>query len=154
MVADVPRRRRPVWVRSRHLADGSEDLLVAGAPAEHSREFSGKIHTVKGRVVAKQLIGRQQERRGTESALQGVMSAECLLQVQAARRTESLPANGAAAGGLLELSRPDLDFAAVAAGMGVPAVSVRTAEEFAGQLRKALAEPGPHLIEAVRDPPR
>ncbi len=65
-----------------------------------------------------------------------------------------LPANGAGARGLLELSRPDLDFAAVAAGMGVPAVSVRTAGEFAGQLHKALAEPGPHLIEAVLDPPR
>ncbi len=50
---------------------------------------------------------------------------------------------------LLELSRPALDFTALAAGMGVPATRAVTAEEFAAQLRHALAEPGPHLIEAA-----
>jgi len=58
-------------------------------------------------------------------------------------------AAGAAARSLLDLSRPDLDFTALATGMGVPATRARTAEEFAGQLRRALAEPGPHLIEAL-----
>jgi acetolactate synthase-1/2/3 large subunit len=33
--------------------------------------------------------------------------------------------------------------------MGVPASRAGTAAEFAGQLRRALAQPGPHLIEAV-----
>jgi acetolactate synthase-1/2/3 large subunit len=61
---------------------------------------------------------------------------------------------GAASGGeraasLLDLSRPDLDFVSLAAGMGVPAARARTAEELATQFRKAVAEPGPHLIEAV-----
>jgi acetolactate synthase-1/2/3 large subunit len=50
---------------------------------------------------------------------------------------------------LLDLSRPDLDFVALAAGMGVPATRARTAEELAEQLERALAEPGPHLIDAV-----
>jgi acetolactate synthase I/II/III large subunit len=50
---------------------------------------------------------------------------------------------------LLELSRPTLDFTALAAGMGVPATRAVTAEEFVSQLRHGLAEPGPHLIEAV-----
>jgi acetolactate synthase I/II/III large subunit len=54
--------------------------------------------------------------------------------------------------GLLELSRPDIDFTALAAGMGVPASRARTATDFAVQLRVALAEPGPHLIEAVVPP--
>jgi acetolactate synthase-1/2/3 large subunit len=58
-------------------------------------------------------------------------------------------ATGQAARGLLDLSRPDLDFTALAAGMGVPATRAGTAREFAAQLRRALAEPGPHLIEAV-----
>jgi acetolactate synthase-1/2/3 large subunit len=31
----------------------------------------------------------------------------------------------------------------------VPATRATTAEQFAGQFEKALAEPGPHLIEAV-----
>ena len=34
-------------------------------------------------------------------------------------------------------------------GMGVPATRATTAEELADQLRQALAEPGPHLIDAV-----
>jgi acetolactate synthase-1/2/3 large subunit len=50
---------------------------------------------------------------------------------------------------LLELTRPGLDFVALAQGMGVPASRARTAEELTEQLRKALAEPGPHLIDAV-----
>jgi acetolactate synthase I/II/III large subunit len=56
---------------------------------------------------------------------------------------------GAAARDLLELSRPDLDFVALATGMGVPASRARTPGEFGSQLQQALAEPGPHLIEAV-----
>ncbi len=36
-----------------------------------------------------------------------------------------------------------------ATGMGVPATRATTAEELADQLRRALAEPGPHLIQAV-----
>jgi thiamine pyrophosphate-dependent acetolactate synthase large subunit-like protein len=33
--------------------------------------------------------------------------------------------------------------------MGVPAAWTADAGEFAGELRRALAEPGPHLIEAL-----
>jgi acetolactate synthase I/II/III large subunit len=58
-------------------------------------------------------------------------------------------AAGEAARSLLDLSRPDLDFVALATGMGVPAGRARTAAEFAAELGRALAEPGPHLIEAV-----
>jgi acetolactate synthase-1/2/3 large subunit len=56
---------------------------------------------------------------------------------------------GQAAQSLLELFRPSLDFTALARGMGVPASRAATAAEFAQQLRRALAEPGPHLIEAI-----
>jgi acetolactate synthase-1/2/3 large subunit len=64
---------------------------------------------------------------------------------------------GAAAAGqkaadLLDLSRPDLDFVSMATGMGVPATRATTAEELASQFEKAIAEPGPHLIEAVVPP--
>jgi acetolactate synthase-1/2/3 large subunit len=58
-------------------------------------------------------------------------------------------APGDASRNLLSLDHPSLDFTALAAGMGVPATRSTTAEEFAAQLRAALAEPGPHLIEAV-----
>jgi acetolactate synthase-1/2/3 large subunit len=56
---------------------------------------------------------------------------------------------GSKAGELLDLSRPDIDFVALATGMGVPATRATTCEEFAEQLRTAFAEPGPHLIEAI-----
>ena len=59
---------------------------------------------------------------------------------------------GDAARSLLDLSRPDLDFVALAAGLGVPATRARTAPELAAQLRQALADPGPHLIEAAVPP--
>ena len=69
-----------------------------------------------------------------------------------------LARTGAAAGptalDLLDLSRPDIDFTALAAGLGVPASRATTAAEFAVQLKNALAEPGPHLIEAVLPAPR
>ena len=59
---------------------------------------------------------------------------------------------GPAAQDLLDLSRPDLDFTALATGMGVPASRARTTAEFATALGRALAEPGPHLIEALIPP--
>ena len=60
---------------------------------------------------------------------------------------------GADAGGpkadeLLDLSQPNMDFAKIAEGFGVPATVARTCEELAEQFRAALAEPGPHLIDA------
>ncbi|NIJ10822.1 acetolactate synthase-1/2/3 large subunit [Saccharomonospora amisosensis] len=53
---------------------------------------------------------------------------------------------------LLDLSGPDLDFVKIAEGMGVPASRAATAEELAQQFARAVAEPGPHLIEAMVPP--
>ena len=50
---------------------------------------------------------------------------------------------------LLDLGGPDLDFVALASGMGVAASRATTAEELADQLGGAFREPGPHLIDAV-----
>jgi acetolactate synthase-1/2/3 large subunit len=49
----------------------------------------------------------------------------------------------------LDLAGPDLDFVQVATGLGVPSVRVDTSEQFVVALERALAEPGPHLIDAV-----
>jgi len=48
---------------------------------------------------------------------------------------------------MLKIDRPALDFVALAKGMGVPARSVTTADEFNKALEEAIAEPGPRLIE-------
>ncbi len=58
-------------------------------------------------------------------------------------------AGGPLAGRLLDLSRPDLDFVALAAGLGVPAARATSADELVAQLERSLAEPGPGLIEVV-----
>ena len=49
----------------------------------------------------------------------------------------------------LDLGNPGLDFARLAQGMGVHAARVATAQDLLQALRYALAQPGPHLIEAV-----
>jgi len=50
---------------------------------------------------------------------------------------------------LLDLGGPSLDFVAMAEGMGVPGSRAEPAERLADQLRRAFAEPGPHLVQAV-----
>ena len=61
---------------------------------------------------------------------------------------------GAEAGGpkakeMLDLHRPDMDFVSIATGLGVPATRATTAEEFTTQLERAIASPGPALVEAI-----
>jgi acetolactate synthase-1/2/3 large subunit len=50
---------------------------------------------------------------------------------------------------MLDLSRPDLDFAALARGMGVEAARATTADELVAALERGIAEPGPYLVDAV-----
>lgn len=49
---------------------------------------------------------------------------------------------------MVSLAPPHLDWVQLAQGMGVPAVRVTTADELVTHLERALAEAGPHLIEA------
>src|SRR5258708_36883252 len=60
---------------------------------------------------------------------------------------------GDAARSLLDLSRPGIDFAALAAGMGEPATRAAATSDLAAQRRQALREPGPDLIAAAVTPP-
>jgi acetolactate synthase-1/2/3 large subunit len=59
------------------------------------------------------------------------------------------PTGGPVARDLFGLDRPDLGFIELAQGMGVPARRAQDAPQLAQALREALAEPGPHLIEAL-----
>jgi acetolactate synthase-1/2/3 large subunit len=52
----------------------------------------------------------------------------------------------------LDLHGPVIDFTALSASMGVPAVRAATPEGFTTALAKAFATPGPHLIEAMVPP--
>ena len=56
---------------------------------------------------------------------------------------------GPEAGKLIDIGAPDLDWPSLAAGMGVPASRATSAAEFAAQLRTAVREKGPRLIEAL-----
>jgi len=47
------------------------------------------------------------------------------------------------------LSNPNLEFATLARGMGVPSVRVEDADALCRELEASYDEPGPRLIEAV-----
>lgn len=55
---------------------------------------------------------------------------------------------GPAATALTDLGNPALDWVSLARGMGVPGAAADTAEGFTQALGRALATPGPYLIEA------
>jgi acetolactate synthase I/II/III large subunit len=70
-----------------------------------------------------------------------------ILQVELARAGVTEP--GAKARALTSLADPEIDWSRIAAGMGVPAVRVETAEALTTQLERALGEHGPNLIEML-----
>jgi acetolactate synthase I/II/III large subunit len=74
-------------------------------------------------------------------------SAYDILRLELQRVGAGAP--GPKAEALLDIGSPAMNFAAMAKGMGVPARRAATAEEFTAALTEALAEPGPHLIDAV-----
>jgi acetolactate synthase-1/2/3 large subunit len=69
-----------------------------------------------------------------------------ILQLEVARAGIAEP--GPAARALTELSNPTLDWCALARGMGVPAARATDADSFVKEFSRALADPGPALIEA------
>ena len=56
---------------------------------------------------------------------------------------------GPAAGRLLDLGDPRMDWVSLAKGFGMPAVRATTAEDFDTALSRALSADGPHFIEAA-----
>jgi acetolactate synthase-1/2/3 large subunit len=70
-----------------------------------------------------------------------------ILQVELARAGVSEP--GPKARSLTSLGNPNLDWVALAKGMGVPGVRVETADALTQELERALKEPGPKLIEMI-----
>ncbi len=70
-----------------------------------------------------------------------------ILQVELARAGVAEP--GPKARALTDLSRPTIEWTALARGMGVPAARVETSEELLAQLDVAFREPGPRFIEVV-----
>jgi acetolactate synthase I/II/III large subunit len=77
-------------------------------------------------------------------------AAYAILRLELARTAAGRAGDRAAR--MLDLSGPTPDFTAISTGLGVPAVRVTTAEDLDRQLRRAHAEPGPHLIEAIVPP--
>ncbi len=56
---------------------------------------------------------------------------------------------GPNAASVLDIGGPDLDFVAIATGMGVQATRATTAEEFNEQFAAAITARGPRLIDAI-----
>ena len=53
---------------------------------------------------------------------------------------------------MLDLGRPAIDFVHLARGLGLHAARAETAETFTDELARALATPGPSVVEAVVPP--
>ena len=70
-----------------------------------------------------------------------------ILEVELGRAGIAEP--GPAARALTHLGDPELDWVALASGMGVPGTRVDCADALVTALRRAFAEPGPSLIEVV-----
>jgi acetolactate synthase I/II/III large subunit len=77
-------------------------------------------------------------------------AAYAILRLELARTAAGQAGERAAR--MLDLSGPTPDFTAISTGLGVPAIRVTTAEDLGRELRRAYAEPGPHLIEAIVPP--
>ncbi|BBY53201.1 acetolactate synthase large subunit [Mycobacterium koreense] len=73
-------------------------------------------------------------------------SAYAILRMELAR--VGADGGGPKAADLLDLRRPEMDFAEIAAGFGVPATVAVSCEDLADQFAAALTAPGPHLIDA------
>ena len=71
--------------------------------------------------------------------------AYAILQLELSRVGAEAP--GPRAQSMLDIA--GLDFVSLSKATGVPASRATTAEEFTTQLQQALAEPGPHVIEAM-----
>jgi len=67
------------------------------------------------------------------------------LNIEIARSGVATP--GKHARSLTDLTNPTIDWVQISKGLGVPAAAVDSCEALAKELKKALVEPGPHLIE-------
>jgi len=70
-----------------------------------------------------------------------------ILNIELARVGAGQPTPGTLS--MLDLSRPDIDWVALAEGMGVPATRANNAEDFHQQFADAMEGQGPCLIEAM-----
>jgi acetolactate synthase-1/2/3 large subunit len=70
-----------------------------------------------------------------------------ILQIELMRSGVTEP--GRAGRSLTDLGEPQLDWVHLASGMGVSAARAEDADTLVRELERALAEPGPHLIEAI-----
>jgi len=77
-------------------------------------------------------------------------AAYAILRMELARTAAGKAGERAAR--MLDLSDPTPGFTQISQGLGVPATCVTTAADLAAALRRAYAEPGPHLIEAIVPP--
>ena len=64
------------------------------------------------------------------------------------KRDSHLPM-GESSRALTSLEDPSLEWTRISSGMGVPGVSVSTVEDLTREFKKAMEEPGPHLIEMI-----
>ena len=71
-----------------------------------------------------------------------------ILELEFARTGARGGIPGPNAASMLDIGKPDMDFVAMAQGMGVKATRATTADEFNSQFEQAMRGSGPRLIDA------
>ncbi len=75
-----------------------------------------------------------------------------ILQLEFARTGARGGKPGPKAASMLDIGSPDMDFVAIAEGLGVSAARADTAEAFHARFKEAMITRGPTLIEAILPP--
>ena len=119
--------------------------------------FGAAIAAPERRVVALQADGSamytlpalwSMAREGTDVTVVVYSNRKyAILQLELLRAGVTDP--GPIAQSLTDLSNPDIDFCAIAKGLGVHATRATTNEELVAALRRSLAAPGPSLVEVL-----
>ena len=144
-----PRRARPATRCSRSPAarSGMDHRRRPAPPSPVRTGRCSRCRRTAARCTRCRRCGRRRARASTSRR-----SSSRTAATRSSRSRCSAPGihePGPVIGPLTDLGSPALDWVALAGGMGVPAVQATTAEELTAALEHALAEAGPHLIEAV-----
>jgi len=154
-------RRSVVWLSENGLDEltaaelarvGIDEVVIRRGVVDLAGEAPVLRFAPKAAIAGDLPVGLVLEVEGAREGLD-VVVVVCanrsyrILQIELARAGIAEP--GPAARSLADLGHPELDWTALARGLGVPATRVSDADAFAKELARALADPGPTLIEAL-----
>jgi len=123
-------------------------LAVGAAVACPARRVINLQADGSGLYTAQALWTQARERLNVTTVV-CANNAYHILKLELARQKPRHGGKGAVVDGLTNLQNPTIDWVQLAAGYGVPAVAVATADEFAREFSRAVEAEGPHVVVAM-----